>query len=108
MKIGTSQGKPIILSPYVAITSSSSAWRGDLPTALALYREAAAGTAEAVSRDPTDPQRLYDHAQNQFYLADIATQQGQMDRAERAFREYKRLADQMVALAPHGSPERRR
>src|SRR6478735_7035430 len=44
--------------------------RGELPTALALYREAAAGTAEAVSRDPTDPQRLYDHAQNQFYFAD--------------------------------------
>jgi tetratricopeptide (TPR) repeat protein len=74
--------------------------RGDLPTALALYREAAAGTAEAVSRDPTDPQRLYDHAQNQFYFADIAMQQGRMDRAEGAFREYKRLADKMVTLAP--------
>ena len=74
--------------------------RGDLPTALALYREASAGTAEAVRRNPNDPQRLYDHAQNQFYFADIAMQRGEMDRAEAAFREYKRLADQMVAIAP--------
>jgi tetratricopeptide (TPR) repeat protein len=74
--------------------------RGDLSTALALYREASAGTAEAVRRNPGDPQRLYDHAQNQFYFADIAMQKGDMGRAEAAFREYKRLADQMVALAP--------
>jgi tetratricopeptide (TPR) repeat protein len=74
--------------------------RGDLPTALALYREASAGTAEAVRRNPDDPQRLYDHAQNQFYFADIAMQKGEMNRAEVAFREYKRLADRMVAIAP--------
>lgn len=74
--------------------------RGDLPTALALYREAAAGTAEAVRRNPRDPERMYEHAQNQFYLADIAVQRGELDRAEAEFRDYKRLADQMVALAP--------
>ena len=31
-----------------------------------LYREALAGTAEAIRRKPDDPQRLYDHAQNVF------------------------------------------
>jgi tetratricopeptide (TPR) repeat protein len=74
--------------------------RGDLPTAYSLYREAAAGTAEAVRRNPDDPLRLYDHAQNQFYFADIAMKKGEMGSAETAFREYKRLADRMVELAP--------
>ena len=74
--------------------------RGDLDGASRLYREAAAGTAEAIRRDPDDPQRLYDHAQNQFYFADIAVRRGRIDSAEAAFREYKRLADRMVELAP--------
>jgi len=74
--------------------------RGDLTTAHALYREAAAGTSEAVSRNPNDPERLYEHAQNQFYFGDIALRRGETGNAERAFREYKRLADQMVAIAP--------
>ena len=74
--------------------------RGDLNTAYSLYREASAGTAEAITRNPDDPQRLYDHAQNQFYFADIALQRGEMPKAEGLFREYKRLADRMVALEP--------
>jgi tetratricopeptide (TPR) repeat protein len=74
--------------------------RGDLDGASRLYREASAGTAEAIRRNPDDPQRLYDHAQNQFYFADIAMRRGQIDNAEAAFREYKRLADRMVELAP--------
>ena len=74
--------------------------RGDLDGASRLYGEASAGTAEAIRRNPDDPQRLYDHAQNQFYFADIATRRGRIDSAEAAFREYKRLADRMVELAP--------
>jgi tetratricopeptide (TPR) repeat protein len=74
--------------------------RGDLNTAYSLYREASAGTAEAIRRNPDDPQRLYDHAQNQFYFADIAMQRGEMPKAEGLFREYKRLADRMVAIEP--------
>ena len=35
---------------------------------VALYREASAGTAEAVRRNPDDPQRLYDHAQKSILL----------------------------------------
>jgi tetratricopeptide (TPR) repeat protein len=75
--------------------------RGNLDGASRLYREAAAGTAEAIRRDPDDPQRLFDHAQNQFYFADIALKRGQLDAAEAAFREYKRLADRMVAIDPN-------
>ena len=49
---------------------------------------------------PDNPQRLFDHAQNVFWVGDIARQRGQMARAETALREYKRLADRMVAIDP--------
>lgn len=75
--------------------------RGDIEGARRLYGEAMVGTAEAIRRDRSDPQRLYDHAQNVFWTADIARQRGQAAEAEAGMREYKRLADQMVALEPN-------
>jgi tetratricopeptide (TPR) repeat protein len=74
--------------------------RGDLDGALRRYREAMAGTSEAVRRSPADPQRLFDHAQNVFWVGYIDYQRGRLDRAASAFREYRRLADRMIALAP--------
>lgn len=74
--------------------------RGNLDRADALYRAAYAGTAEAIRRSPNDPERIYEHAQNVFYIADIAYRRGRLSAAEAAFREYKALADQMVTLAP--------
>ena len=74
--------------------------RGNSDRALQLYRQALLGTAEAIRRDPDDPQRLFDHAQNVFWVGDIARQRGQIGDAETAFREYKQLADQMVAIQP--------
>ena len=74
--------------------------RGDLDGALRRYREAMAGTSEAVRRAPDDPQRLFDHAQNVFWVGYIDYQRGNLDRAASAFREYRRLADRMIALAP--------
>lgn len=74
--------------------------RGDLNTAERLYRQAAEGTAEAVRRQPDDPQRLFDHAQNVYYFGDLAARRGDFAGAEQAFREYRRLADRMVAIAP--------
>ena len=75
--------------------------RGDMDGALARYREAMQGTAEAVRRDPNDPQRLFDHAQNVFWVGYIDYQRGSLDKASQAFREYRRLADRMIALAPN-------
>ncbi len=57
-------------------------------------------TAETIRRDPADPQRLFDHAQNVFWAGDIARQLGRNAEAEAAMREYKRLADRMVELGP--------
>ena len=74
--------------------------RGDTAGALKRYQEALASTGEAVRRYPDDPQRLFDHAQNVFYVGAIAYQRGALNQTEAAWREYKRLADRMVALAP--------
>jgi tetratricopeptide (TPR) repeat protein len=74
--------------------------RGDLGESSRLYREAMAGTGEAVRRNPSDPQRLFDHAQNVFWVGDLARQRGQVSEAETGMREYKRLADRMVEIAP--------
>ena len=49
---------------------------GNVDGALKLYRTAMAGTAEAVRRNPRDPQALFDHAQNVFYVGQIAHDRG--------------------------------
>ena len=75
--------------------------RGNTDRALGLYREAMAGTAEAIRRKPDDPERLFEHAQNVFYLGQIADDRGQLDEAATQLTEYKRLADRMVELDPN-------
>ena len=87
-------------SQALSLSAEVANLRGDLETALRLYREAMAGTSEAIRRDPEDPQRLFEHSQNLFYFATIAVKLGRLDRAESAFRETKLLADRMVALEP--------
>ncbi|MFL6722080.1 MAG: TIR domain-containing protein [Sphingomonas sp.] len=74
--------------------------RGDVDGSLRLYRAALAGTAEAVRRNPADSQAIFDHAQNVFYLGEIAQNRGDLRGAEASMREYKRLALRMVALQP--------
>ena len=74
--------------------------RQDPNAAEAGYREAMRSTAELLGRSPDDPQRLFDHAQNVFYLGEIARNSGDAKRAETAFRDYKVLADRMVAIDP--------
>lgn len=74
--------------------------RGNLGEAQGLYRQAMAGTGEAVSRAPNDPKRLFEHAQNVFWVGEVARYAGRADRAEAAYREYKRIADNMAALEP--------
>jgi tetratricopeptide (TPR) repeat protein len=75
--------------------------RGNLDRAAGFYREAMTGTAEAIRRNAADPQRLYDHAQNVFWMADIARQRGDLKGVEAYYRQYKELADRMVSLDPN-------
>lgn len=77
--------------------------RGDLDGALKRYSEALAGTAERLERAPDDPSRLFDHAQNVFWVGYIAWERRQIGEASRRFIEYKRLAERMIAIEP-GNP----
>jgi tetratricopeptide (TPR) repeat protein len=74
--------------------------RGDLDGALRRYQEAANGTGELMRREPDNAKRLYDHAQNVFWVGDAALKRGQDAEAERRMREYKALAERMVGLEP--------
>ena len=72
--------------------------RGDSQTAQNLYRQAMSGTAEAMRRDPTNAEAIFDHAQNVFYVGQIAQNAGDFGTAEASMREYQRLARRMVAF----------
>jgi tetratricopeptide (TPR) repeat protein len=74
--------------------------RGDLDGALRRYRQAHAGTAEALRRTPADPQRMFDHAQSVYWVGEVARQRGQVDQAAAQFREYRRLAERMIEAQP--------
>lgn len=87
-------------SRAVALLGNIALARKDLTGAATRYREAMVGTGEMIRRRPDDPQRLFDHAQNVFYLGQVETYLGRTGAAEIQIREYKRLADQMVALEP--------
>ncbi|HVM22938.1 MAG TPA: toll/interleukin-1 receptor domain-containing protein [Sphingomicrobium sp.] len=87
-------------SRALSLTADVAYLRGDLANAARLYGEALSGTAEAVRRSPDDPRRMYDHVQNVFWTGELARRRGELETAEKAFREYKRFADRMVALQP--------
>lgn len=88
-------------SQALSLTAQVAGLRGDKETARQLYQQAMQGTAEAIRRDPGDAERLFDHAQNVFHVGEIARDLGQAGQAEAAYREYKRLADRMVAMEPN-------
>lgn len=87
-------------SKALTLMGQIAASRGDLDGALRRYREALAGTAEALRRRPNDPKRMFDHAQSLFYVGETARLRGDLNEAGAQFREYRRLADRMVAAEP--------
>ncbi|MGH8274305.1 MAG: hypothetical protein ACRES9_08680, partial [Gammaproteobacteria bacterium] len=78
--------------------------RGNLDAALSVFNQAAATTAKLLSRNPGDPQRIYNHAQSVYWVGYIAWQRGEMDNAETEFRRYEALAQRLVTSNP-GNPE---
>ncbi len=74
--------------------------QGDMDGALRRYSEALAGTAEALRRSPNDAERIFEHAQNVYWVGSIAVGRDQTDIAARQFNEYKRLAERLVRADP--------
>lgn len=70
--------------------------RGDLASALNLFQQASASTAELLARNPNNIQRIFEQAQSVFWVGEIASRRGQLPVAETKFREYRRLAGELV------------
>ena len=64
--------------------------RGNVDSALRLYREAFEAPPSCSAVNPTIRSALFDHAQNVFYVGDVARQRGDTRTAEASLHEYKR------------------
>lgn len=76
------------------------ATRGNMATARSHFQEAARTTAARLAVDPHDPQRIYDHAQVEYWLGHYAWSAGNPTDARRAWSEYERLARELVQRQP--------
>lgn len=74
--------------------------RGQLEEAARRFGEAASSTAELLARHPNVPQRLFDHAQSEYWVGFVARRRGLAQEAEAAFGRYLALAQRLVTLQP--------
>jgi tetratricopeptide (TPR) repeat protein len=74
--------------------------RGDLDAALAKFIEAKRATAPLLAAEPRNPERIFAHAQSEFWVGSIAFQRNDHAAAGEAFKAYLGLAEQLVALQP--------
>ena len=74
--------------------------RGDLAGAEDAFGQAAATTHALVQRDPKNGDRIFDEAQNVFWLAYMEWRRGDIVNAERGFKRYRDLAHTLVKLDP--------
>lgn len=75
--------------------------RRDYEKALTEFREARRTTEALLKENPNDPDRIFDHAQNEFYMGLINYMRGQYDTAQTFFAAYKRMAYRLAAVASH-------
>lgn len=78
--------------------------RGLRDLALARFREAHRATAALLALAPDDPDRIFTHAQSEFWIGFMDYERGRFAAAAPAFRQYKALTDRLIALAP-GRPD---
>jgi len=74
--------------------------RGDLAGARDAFGQAASTTHELAVRAPNNGERIFDEAQNVYWLAYMEWRQGNTVGAERGFKRYGELAQTLVALDP--------
>jgi hypothetical protein len=62
------------------------------------FREAHRITAELLGRDPDNPDRLYTHAQSEYWVGTIDYYRRNYASARRAWQNYRELADHLLAI----------
>jgi len=72
--------------------------RGDLDKALAKFTEAHRVTEALLARDPDNPDRIFGHAQSEYWVGYVAYLKKDWETALYRFQGYKRLADQLVRI----------
>lgn len=72
--------------------------RDRLDRALQRFREAAATTARLLAESPNDPERIFNHAQSEFWIGSVAYNGDDNATARRAFGRYRALAQKLVAV----------
>jgi tetratricopeptide (TPR) repeat protein len=74
--------------------------RGQPDRALAQFAEARRTTAALMAQAPNDPERIFNQAQSEYWVAYVDYSRGRAAEAKAGWETYRRLAERMVALAP--------
>lgn len=74
--------------------------RGDAAAALAKFREAHRVTATLLNAEPNDPDRIFAHAQSEFWVAYVDYVRERYQQALGGFVAYRDLARRLVKIAP--------
>jgi tetratricopeptide (TPR) repeat protein len=74
--------------------------RGEMARALAQFQEASRTTAALLAAKPNDPERIYAHAQSEFWVGSVAWRTERFDAAQVSFENYARLARRLIAIDP--------
>lgn len=75
--------------------------RGELDRALAQFVEARRTTSALLDRTPADPQRIFAHAQSEYWVAFIDWRRERFSAAQAGFQRYAALANRLLAADPN-------
>jgi tetratricopeptide (TPR) repeat protein len=81
--------------------------RGDFDAELKTVLQAGRTTEALLAAAPNDPERIFNHAQTEFWIGSVAYHKGRAAAAMPSFLAYKRLTDRLVVLVPN-SPKYRK
>ena len=74
--------------------------RGELDKAIAKFTEASRTTDTLLAAKPDDPERVFAHAQSEFWVGSTAFARRSFGQARRHWSGYRKLASRLVALDP--------
>ena len=74
--------------------------RNMLDRALARFQEAAETTGRLLAEQPDNPERIFNHAQSEFWIGHVAFNRDDNATARRGFERYEALAERLIAAAP--------
>ncbi len=75
--------------------------RGDYRSAMAKFVEAHRTTAAMLDAMPDNPDRIFAHAQSEFWIGAVSYAEGRPGEARPAFQAYSRLADRLLQIRPN-------